>query len=170
MSTPLIRDVTEADFNSILALNAVVIQETSVMDSERLRSLHASTFLHRVALVDGQVVAFLMSMRDNAAYVNDNYGWFSARYPRFVYIDRIVVDTAVSGQGIGRRLYDDLFTRSLAQGIGIVACEYNLEPPNPASKAFHDRFGFTEVGRQFVADGSKLVSLQIAHITEYTSA
>ncbi len=158
----LIRDASEDDFDRIVALNDAVVQETSAMDVARLRQLHALAWHHRVAVVDGEVAGFLLAMRDGATYVNDNFAWFATRYPRFVYVDRIVVDAAASGRGIGRRLYDDLFARSRAGGIGIVACEYNLEPPNPASKAFHDRFGFAEVGQQRVAGGSKLVSLQIA--------
>ncbi|MGN6150437.1 MAG: GNAT family N-acetyltransferase [Lysobacteraceae bacterium] len=163
---PAIRDATDADFDRIVALNAAVVRETSAMTLDDLRRLHALAFHHRVATVDGAVVAFLLAMRDGAAYANDNFGWFSSRYPRFVYVDRIVVDAAASGLGIGRRLYDDLFARARAEDIGVVACEYNLDPPNPASKAFHDRFGFAEVGRQRVAGGSKLVSLQIASPTE----
>lgn len=158
----LIRDAGEDDFDRIIALNDAVVQETSAMDVARLRQLHALAWHHRVAVVDGEVAGFLLAMRDGAAYVNDNFAWFAARYPRFVYVDRIVVDAAASGRGIGRQLYDDLFARSRADGVGIVACEYNLEPPNPASKAFHDRFGFAEVDQQRVAGGSKLVSLQIA--------
>jgi uncharacterized protein len=170
MITALIRDAAETDFDRIVTLNAAVVQETSAMNLERLRELHALTFVHRVASVDGQVVAFLLAMRDGAAYANDNFEWFSARYPRFVYIDRIVVDAAASGHGIGRLLYDDLFARSRANEISIVACEYNIEPPNPASKAFHDRFGFVEVGTQRVAGGSKLVSLQITSLMEHPAA
>lgn len=162
----LIRDATEADFDRIVELNAAVVRDTSAMDLDRLRWLHTIAFQHRVALADGKVVGFLLSMRNGAAYANDNFGWFSGRYPRFVYIDRIVVDGACAGQGIGRLLYEDLFAECRAKGIGTLACEYNLEPPNPASKAFHDRFGFAEVGTQRVADGTKLVSLQVAELSD----
>ena len=170
MNTIVVRDATEADFERIVALNAMWVQETSPMDIVRLRHLHGFAFHHRIALVDGQVAAFLLAMRDGTAYLNDNYGWFSAQYPHFVYVDRIVVDATVSGRGIGRLLYEDLFARSRASDIGMIACEYNIEPPNPASKAFHDRFGFVEVGTHHVAGGSKRVSLQIAYIMEHTAA
>ena len=42
--------------------------------------------------------------------------------------------------------------------VPVVVCEFDLEPPNPSSRAFHARFGFREVGTQ-VANG-KTVSLQ----------
>jgi predicted GNAT superfamily acetyltransferase len=166
MTPILMRDAAEADFDRIVELNAAVVLETSAMDRERLRHLHALAFHHRVALVDGRIVAFVLAMRDGAAYANDNFGWFAERYPRFVYVDRVVVDAAAKGLGIGRKLYEDLFERARVQGIGLVGCEFNIEPPNPASKAFHDRFGFAEVGSQHVAGGSKRVSLQVADIME----
>lgn len=161
-----IRDAVDADFERIVELNAAVVRETSAMDIARLKQLHALALHHRLAIVDGEVAGFVLAMRDGAAYANDNFDWFSARYPQFVYVDRIVVDAAASGKGIGRRLYDDLFARARQLRIGTIACEYNLEPPNPASKIFHDRFGFGEVGRQHVAGGSKLVSLQVAEVPE----
>lgn len=166
MNTFFVRDATAADFDRILELNTAVVRETSAMDAARLQQLHALAFHHRVAVVDGDITGFLLAMRDGAAYANDNFDWFASRYPRFVYVDRIVVDAAAAGKGIGRRLYDDLFDRARQLGIGTIACEYNLEPPNPASKLFHDRFGFREVGRQHVAGGTKLVSLQIAELPE----
>ncbi len=166
MTDLLIRDATDTDFDRIVELNAAVVLETSAMDTARLRQLHALAFHHRIAVVDGEIVGFLLAMRDGATYANDNFGWFASRYPQFVYVDRIVVDAAAAGKGTGRRLYDDLFDRARLDDIGIIACEYNIEPPNPASKVFHGRFGFAEVGRQHVAGGTKLVSLQVADVPE----
>lgn len=51
-----------------------------------------------------------------------------------------------------------------AREIGAITCEYNIDPPNPASRAFHDKFGFRELGTQWVAGGTKHVSLQAAEI------
>jgi len=132
------------------------------MDLERLRFLHGLAGYRKVAVVDGRVAAFVLAMEDGVDYPNDNYGWFAARYPRFLYVDRIVVDSAFSGLGIGRRMYQDLFGYARSRGIGTVACEYDIEPPNHASRAFHDKFGFKEVGSQSVANGAKRVSLQVA--------
>jgi predicted GNAT superfamily acetyltransferase len=72
------------------------------------------------------------------------------------------VGSGFPGLGIGSLLYKDLFASASAQGVPVITCEYNIEPPNPASKRFHDKFGFVEVGQQHVAGGSKLVSLQVA--------
>lgn len=159
-----IRDAVDADFERILALNESEVAQTSPMDRSRLVQLDRLAALHWVAQLDGQVVAFLLAMREGAAYDSENYRWFAARYAHFLYIDRIVVDAAHAGQGIGAQLYRRLFDQARASGVAQIACEYNLEPPNPASRAFHARFGFAEVGRQQVAGGRKTVSLQLAAV------
>ena len=41
----------------------------------------------------------------------------------------------------------------------LLACEVNEQPPNPASMAFHERFGFAAVGRQETEGGTKQVAL-----------
>jgi predicted GNAT superfamily acetyltransferase len=165
-----LRDATDADAARILALNDAEVAQTSAMDRARLRALAALAAYHRVAVVDGTVVAFLLAMRDDAAYANENFGWFAARLPAFAYVDRIVVDAAFAGRGIGAALYRDLFAWAGAHGIPTLACEYTLVPPNPASRAFHDRFGFREIGRQHVAGGSKRVSLQVADVASVPPA
>jgi len=157
-----IRDAAESDFGEIVELNDAEVRQTSPMDLDRLRLLVRMSAYCKVATVEGQVAAFLIALREGAPYENDNYAWFGARFPGFLYVDRIVVGAHFSGHGIGRRLYDDLFWFARSHGITTIACEYNIEPPNPASRAFHDRFGFKEMGRQWVANGNKQVSLQVA--------
>lgn len=159
-----IRDITEADFDRILTLNDAEVQQTSAMDRERLGLLVGLSSYRKVAIVDGEVAAFLLAMGDGAPYENDNYRWFAARFARFLYVDRIVVDSRFAGRRIGSLLYGGLFEYARLQGIQTITCEYNLEPPNPASRAFHDRFGFRELGTQRVAGGTKKVSLQAAEI------
>jgi len=113
-------------------------------------------------VANGRVAAFLLAMREGAPYLNDNYGWFAARFSQFVYVDRIVVGSDFAGFGVGSRLYEDLFRYARSQGVKAITCEYNVEPPNPASQRFHAKFGFKELGRQWVGQGTKLVSLQAA--------
>ena len=160
MTELILRDATAADADRIVAMNDAEVAQTSAMDHARLAALAALACRFTVVEADGRAVAFLLAMDHAAAYDNDNFRWFAARYPRFAYVDRIVVDAAAAGMGIGGRLYRDLFAHARASGLERVVCEYNLDPPNLASKAFHDRFGFVEVGQQRVAGGMKLVSLQ----------
>ena len=156
------RPATPADFPAILALNAAVVHLTSPLDAERLAALHAQAALHRVAEHDGRVVAFLLALREGADYASPNYRWFAARYPRFLYVDRVVVAAAAPRLGFGSALYADLFAHAAAQDVATLACEYDLEPPNPRSAQFHAKHGFCEVGQQTLYGGQKSVSLQIA--------
>ena len=162
MNAILIRDAVEADFECIVRLNAAQEQQTSAMDLARLRHLHGLCSHHRVAETSGHVGAFLLAMRSGAAYENDNFNWFTAQVGDFIYVDRIVVSHELAGLGIGSALYRDLFAHCRTMAIPAITCEYNIDPPNPASRAFHDKFGFRELGTQRVSGGSKLVSLQAA--------
>ena len=162
MTDPMIRDATPADFPRIVALNAAEVAHTSPMDAARLMQLQGASCLHRVAQVDGEVAAFLLAFRDGAHYPNPNFDWFAARYPSFVYVDRVVVDARFNGRGIGSALYRDLFAFARGLGAAAVTCEFNVVPPNEASAKFHARWGFAEVGRQWLDEGRKQVSLQAA--------
>jgi len=157
-----LRNASAEDFGSIVELNEREVQQTSPMDLERLRELAQMSSYHKVAVVDGRIAAFLLAMREGAPYQNDNYVWFAARFPQFIYVDRIVVHPDFAGLKIGSQLYEDLFGYARSQGIRAITCEYNIQPPNPGSQRFHDKFGFRELGRQWVAHGTKLVSLQAA--------
>ena len=157
-----IRDANASDFESILRLNDVEVQQTSQMDSGRLQILDRLSAYHKVAVLEGRIAGFILAIRAGALYPNDNFSWFAARLDDFLYVDRIVVGSDFSGLGIGSGLYRDMFAYATAQGIASITCEYNIDPPNLASRAFHDKFGFRELGTQRVAGGTKLVSLQAA--------
>lgn len=157
-----IRDADERDFEAILALNAAEVLHTSPMDLARLRHLDGLAAYHRVIDADGVVAAFLLAMKEDSAYANANHEWFAARYPAFLYVDRIVVGDGHKGRGFGRALYDDVFAWANSRGIALIACEYNIVPPNRPSRLFHDAFGFREVGSQWLGGGAKRVSMQIA--------
>jgi len=158
-----LRDALDTDFSRIVALNAGEVRQTSPMDFDRLRMLAEVSAYFRVAVVDGAVAGFLLAFREGAHYDSENYQWFGSRFSRFLYVDRIVVDGTCAGRGIGSALYADLFAFARSQGVDTITCEYNIDPPNHASRAFHDRFGFTELGTRSTADGTKRVSLQAAH-------
>jgi len=160
MENMSIRDAAEGDFSAIVELNAHEVQHTSPMDLERLRYLDSISACHKVATVDDAVAAFLLAMKDGCGYVNDNYEWFAARYPQFLYVDRIVVSSKFQGRRLGSKLYLDLFQQARTKQIQVVTCEYNIVPPNEPSRIFHGKFGFREIGTQWIANGAKQVSMQ----------
>jgi predicted GNAT superfamily acetyltransferase len=157
-----IRAAAPMDYEAICALNLAEVQHTSAMDVARLAKLDALSCYHRVASLDGNVLAFLLAMCNGSLYENENFEWFSRKYARFIYVDRVVVSAACRGQRLASRLYEDIFSRARLNGIPLVACEYNIVPLNEPSRWFHDKFGFKEQGTQWVANGTKKVSLQIA--------
>lgn len=156
------RDVEEADFDSIVALNTAAERHTSPIDLPRLRLLQGLASHYKVAVAEERVVGFLLAMRERAPYENENYAWFAARYPRFVYVDRIVIGPEYAGRKIGTAFYRDLFAYSRTSGVPVIACEYSIDPLNQRSKAFHEKFGFHEVGVRRGNGAAKLISMQVA--------
>lgn len=160
--TPIPADA--AHFDDILALNAASVQVLSPLTAQRLQQLHAVAAYHKAVVEDGRVVAFLLGFAPGADYDSVNYRWFDARHDDFLYVDRIVVAASHRAHGLGALLYQDFFAAARERGLAQVVCEFDIEPPNPASAAFHRRFGFVEVGTQRTADGRKAVSLQSAPV------
>ena len=158
----MIRDAALSDFPAILALNAESEHFLSPLPLPRLEHLHRQAAYHRVVELGSAVVAFLLAFREGADYDSPNYLWFSGRYGTFLYVDRVVVSLAEQGKRLGAALYDDLFAFARNKGIAVVTCEFDINPPNEVSRRFHARYGFREVGTQWVAGGKKQVSLQEA--------
>jgi len=155
-----IRDATEADHGAILALNLDAEALLSPMDAARLRVLEAAAAYHRVA--GEPVAAFLMAFREGADYDSPNYRWFSQRYERFLYVDRIAVAASARSAGLGGALYRDLFEFARAAGVPRIVCEYYSKPLNEASQRFHARHGFAEIGSQWLPERGKQVSYLLA--------
>jgi predicted GNAT superfamily acetyltransferase len=164
MPSVVIRNAAHADFEDVCELNRAEVQHTSPMDEARLAILADLSCYFKVATVEGCTAAFLLAMREGAPYANENFAWFAGKFARFIYVDRIVVSRAFKGLRIGSMLYEDLFRFARDCAIPVVTCEYNIEPPNDASRRFHDKFGFSEQGTQWLAGGAKQVSLQAVQI------
>ena len=138
-ASPITADLEPA----VLALNNRHAEELAWLEPEELSHLIAESFY---APRIGNLEAFLIAFDQDAEYDSPNFLWFKARYPRFVYVDRIVVAVPARGRGHARSLYNDLFERAARAGHDIVVCEINSDPPNPGSEAFHAALGFTEAG------------------------
>jgi hypothetical protein len=139
---------------AVLGLNNAHAQDLSWLEPEKLRHITAHAFLARRI---GDVDAFIIALDQDAGYDSPNFLWFRDRYPRFIYVDRVVVTPAARGRGYARLLYDDLFDRAAEAGHTRVVCEVNSRPPNPRSDAFHAALGFHEVGKASIHDDSKSV-------------
>ena len=147
---------------AVLALNNAHAIELSWLEPERLRRLLKNAFYARRI---GDLAAFLLAFDEGADYDSPNYLWFRQRYPRFVYVDRVVVDPSMRKQGLAHALYQDLFLRAAEAGHRIVVCEVNSDPPNPATDAFHAALGFAEVGSASIHRGAKSVRYLALNLT-----
>jgi len=56
----------------------------------------------------------------------------------------VYVDSAHTGEGVGRALYAELLERLRTQGFRVAVAGITL--PNPASVALHERMGFEPIG------------------------
>ncbi|MBB4305361.1 hypothetical protein GGD81_004437 [Rhodobium orientis] len=139
---------------ALLTLNNDHSRETSALTAAKWHDLISGAFLAGYVPPSS---SFLIAFDERADYENPNFSWFADRFPRFVYVDRIVVSAGQKGQGLGRQMYAELFRRAHAADRIVIGCEVNLEPPNPGSDAFHATLGFEEVGRAYLADRSKTV-------------
>ena len=160
----LIRQAQVSDFPRILDINAMEEEKTSRIDLARITQLDLWSDYHKVAVVDDEVIGFLLVMSETSDYDGDNFRWFVERYSRFLYVDRIVINRRSARRGVGSALYSDLIQFAATQSWSTLCCEINVSPPNPVSHAFHARVGFKEVGRSAEAETPKIVSYQVTEI------
>ena len=160
----LIRQAQVSDFPRILDINATEEEKTSRIDLDRIAQLDLWSDYHKVAVMDDEIVGFLLVMSETSEYDGDNFRWFVERYSRFLYIDRIVIDRASARRGLGSALYSDLIQFAATQSWSTLCCEINVSPPNSVSHAFHAHFGFEEVGRSAEAGAPKIVSYQVTEV------
>jgi predicted GNAT superfamily acetyltransferase len=139
---------------ALLDLNNSHATELSLLAPEQLT--HLIDQAYRAWRV-GEVDAFMLALDETASYDSPNFRWFRDRFPRFVYVDRIVVAPAARGRGLARMLYDELIRQVSEAGHERIVCEVNISPPNPKSDAFHAALGFTEVGSASVHGDAKTV-------------
>jgi uncharacterized protein len=143
----------ELDLNALIALNNAHAVELSWVEKRHFEYLILHAFYARGV---APAKALLIAFDETALYDNVNYLWFRGRYENFVYLDRIVVDSAFRGQGAAHALYEDLFEHASSHRRSLIVCEVNVDPPNPASEMFHKRMGFENVGESLIPSGKRV--------------
>jgi predicted GNAT superfamily acetyltransferase len=159
----LLRASTSSDLPLMLALNNAHAAELGALTPDALSRLVDISFRTRVA---DNCDAFVIALEQGADYTSPNYRWFSERFPRFAYIDRVAVAASARKKGLGRAFYCDLIEAAQDAGHDILACEVNCDPPNPVSDAFHAALGFREIGRARIVERSKTVRYLILPLRE----
>ncbi len=163
MAAISIRDMRTGDLDWVLAMNNAAAPHVGELDAARLADLFAKSRLARVAEVGGRRAGAIVCFSPGARYASENYLWFDRRYDDFLYIDRIFVDGRAAGAGIGQRFYRNL--EDFAGGrVSMLACEVNERPPNPGSIRFHEKWGFSAVGRRITEGGAKAVVMMAKNL------
>ncbi|PHK94821.1 GNAT family N-acetyltransferase [Pseudoroseomonas rhizosphaerae] len=139
-----LRPVGPADHPALLALNNRHAEAVNALDAADFAARCAGALLALAAWEGGRPLGFLLAFGPSTPEHGPNHRWMRLRHPEAAYIDRIVVEAAAQGRGIGRRLYAAL---AASPGVAALGCEVNLDPPNPASMAFHLRLGFRPAGQ-----------------------
>ena len=160
-----IRDVREQELDSVLALNNSAGPGILPIDAAKLRQLFDVAAYFRVAEIDGHLAGLLIAMTPDADYESPNFAWFAARYPDFVYVDRIVIARAYRGLGLGRVFYADVQSYAEVRSP-LLCCEVFLDPRDDVSVLFHGTYGFKEEGQQTLPSGHR-VSLLAKELASY---
>lgn len=154
---PVFRAATEADLDALIALNDAAVPHVNALTrSAWLEFLRGTATIRVARAADGRIAALLVALPPGCGYGSENYRWFERRLSRFVYVDRIVVDPAWRGRGLGAACYADLGA-VMRGGDAPILCEVNLRPANDASLAFHGKQGFREIGVQSVYGDTRRV-------------
>ena len=163
MSEVEIRKISKNDYENVTKINESVVESMSPMSITRLEELLTYCEYARIAIIDNEIVGFVLAMKEGSKYQNENFNWFSQRYSTFLYIDRVAVSPKHEGKGIGSKLYKNLIDYSKINGFENIVCEINKVPPNEQSIKFHKKFGFCEIGDQKISNG-KTVSMQLCRL------
>lgn len=153
-----IRKANISDIKELQKLNEAEVPHVGSIGTKNwLHFLEiASNFV--VLQSDNKLAGFIITLREGKDYGSFNYQFFINHYEEFEYVDRIVVAKEFQGQGLGRKLYEYIFSRN---ETSIICCEVNIKPENPNSIAFHEKMGFTEKSKMITKRREKIVSLLV---------
>jgi len=160
-----LRDVIHSDLDSIVSINESAIPAVNYVSLKEFEWFLDRKLYFKIAeATNGITCGFLLVLPSGLEYKSLNYKWFSGRYDNFAYIDRIVIIDEFKENGIGKSLYLDL-EKNISE-YELIACEFNIEPPNPISKKFHESLNYENVGYQLTENETKKVSLMIKKFYE----
>jgi L-amino acid N-acyltransferase len=153
-TSPIIRDATENDLPTLLAIyNEVIATSTAIY------ALEPSTPDERRAWLAARRAAgfpvLVVADREDTAIGFASFGEWRGAWPGYRYTveHSVHVHHDWRGRGVGRLLVEALFPRALALGMHVMIG--GIDAANGASIRFHTRLGFEpvahfhEVGHKF---------------------
>ena len=157
-------DIDERYLPEVLRLNNNEVPEVNRLSLAVLQQLSSEAFLAQLCEDEHAVAGAVLGFLSGANYDGFNYHWFCQRYQHFLYIDRIFVNPAYRGQGVGKAIYQRVFEVCQRHGLRYVCCEVNEEPPNPVSHHFHLSLGFQKIESVLHPEG-KTVAMYCKELT-----
>ena len=147
------KPIRSSDLKSIWAINQANIPEVGSIDGiKRLDNL-VDWSSHIIVVRDQEIAGFIILMRENQSYDSLNYEFFNSQGFPFLYVDRIAIKEGHRRKGLGHMIYSR--TIEIAKELNLpTCCEVNTMPKNEPSLAFHDSFGFEDVGFKDYEDHS----------------
>ena len=158
-----LRNVKIDDLKDIIEINEESIPAVNTVSLMQFKSfLRDSIYFKVVTNRSQKICGFLLVLPSGLEYDSLNYKWFSSRYEKFAYIDRIAISKNWRNKGMGKSLYTDL--ENTLKNYNLIACEFNVIPLNQVSKQFHESLDYENVGFQLTENGTKKVSLMTKKI------
>ena len=144
----------KAQLKSIYDLNQANTPEVGSLESmQHLKQLIDFSAYNLVALKEDEVVGFIICLREGSAYWSENYKFFSKSLKKFLYVDRVAIDERHRRAGLGKAIYEDIFTHAGNENLPITL-EVNTQPVNQPSLNFHEKMGFDRIGAKDFDDHS----------------
>jgi len=137
----VLRPITPADHEVVLAINHRHVQALSPLDADRLVLLLGMAAHADVIEADEGTAGFVLAFAPGTAYDSENYLWFSDTYEDFLYLDRIAIDPAYQRRGLASRVYDELEAAAVVRGRMVLEVNADNEP----SLTFHRARGYVEI-------------------------
>ena len=141
----------------VLRLNNNEVPHVNQLDAVALQQLCSEAALADVGIDEYAIPGVILGFEKGAEYSGFNYNWFCQRYDDFLYVDRIIVNPAYRGKGVGLQLYKHASNYCTANGLTSLCCEVNGYPANPVSHQFHLKAGFEAIESVVHPEGKTVV-------------
>lgn len=156
-----IRTLLPSDISQVLSINEESQPHVAALDAHELHRLLGISQDHLVAEQQGQVSGYALSFSRDSAYDGEEFLMFKKLVLEpFIYIDQVAILPSTQKSRLGQQLYGVLELLARTRGASSLCCEVNISPPNPGSRAFHNRMGFELIRPFMTGDGRSVELLQ----------